>query len=199
MLHLPDYFSTNGGYQNWWREGFCGPEVPTVCLDWKGDDNVTCTGWTAPESDVAFVVALSDADMFSLADGLYVPAQPWRHFFGNVTMGPEGDFPYAHGFEALADFCGLGEATLKIDFTDEMALGECGSFLHVWSDRSGDGVITPDELLEFKDLRIESLGDVRETEKKDKCGNTFPAESFVTCADRPGKCGLWLDVFFEPR
>lgn len=194
VLHLPDYFSSGGGNQSWWKKGFCTPEAPTVCLDWSGDGNVTCTGWTAPESEIAFVVALSDDDMLSLSNGLYVPAQPWRHFFGNVTMGPEGSFPFAHGFEALAAHCGLDpEGTSDID------LAECGSSLHVWGDGNGDGHIDPGELLEFQDLGVESLGDLRTTGKKDACGNTFPAESHATCADHPGKCGTWLDVFFEPR
>ncbi len=193
MLHLPDYSSAGGGNQSWWKEGFCTPEAPTVCLDWFGDGTVTCTGWTEPESEIAFVVALSNDDMLSLSDGLYVPAEPWRHFFGNVTMGPEGNLPFSHGFEALAAHCGLDpKATTEIDFT------ECGSSLYVWSD-NGDGDIDPHELLELGDLGVESLGDLRETGKRDACGNTFPVESHATCSARPGRCGTWLDVFLEPR
>lgn len=194
VLHLPDYFSTGGGGQNWWKEGFCGPEGPTICLDWTGNGDLTCTAWTAPESEVAFVVSLSNDDFLLLAAGLPVRAEPWRHFFGNVTKGPEGDFPFAHGFEALAAHCGQDpEANSEIDLT------ECGLSLYVWVDHSGDGNLHPDELLEFQDLGVESLGNVRKTGKKDKCGNTFPAESHAICFDHPGKCGTWLDVFFESR
>ncbi|MCP3959880.1 MAG: hypothetical protein GY719_18705 [bacterium] len=212
VLHLPDYFSTSEPDRIWWEQGFCGPEVPTVCLDWLGDGNVTCTGWTAPDSEIAFVVALSDDDMLSLADGLHVPVEPWRHFFGNVTMGPDGGFPYAHGFEALADFCGLDpSSTSKIDFSEErtepilwhgktMTLVECGLSLQVWADRSGDGVIAPDEIFGFQDLGIESLSDVAKTDKRDRCGNMFPVESHATCYDLANRaCGTWLDVFFAPR
>jgi len=55
------------------------------------------------------------------------------------------------------------------------------------------------ELIEFQDLGVEGLGDLRQTGKADRCGNTFPAESHATCSDRPGTCGTWLDVFFESR
>lgn len=193
VLHLPDYFSSEqGGGQNWWREGFCGPEEAIVCLDWRGDGNVTCNAWTDAESEVAFVVTLSDDDTLLLASGVSVRAEPWRHFFGNVTKGPEGDFPFAHGFEALAAHCGQ-ETDSEIDLT------ECGSSLYVWADYSGDGNLDPAELLEFEDLGVESLGGVRKTGKKDKCGNTFPAESHAKCSGQPGKCGTWLDVFFESR
>jgi len=109
-------------------------------------------------------------------------------------MGPEGDFPYAHGFAALAAHCGLDpEATSEIDFT------ECGSSLHVWSDLNSDGDIDPVELLELRDLGIQSLGDLRETGKRDACGNTLPYESHATCSGREGRCGTWLDVFFVQR
>jgi len=68
VLHLPDYYSsTEGEGQSWWREGFCGPEGPTICLDWRGDGDVTCTAWTAPGSEVAFVVSLSEGDISHLA------------------------------------------------------------------------------------------------------------------------------------
>jgi hypothetical protein len=194
VLHLPDYFSSSRGNHGWWKRGFCGPGAPTVCLDWRGDGNVTCTAWTEPGSEIAFVVALSDDDVHRLADGFSVRAEPWRHLFGNITKGPEGDFPFLHGFAALAAHCDLApEATWEIDFTD------CGSTLHAWSDHDGDGYLAPDELVEFRDLGIESLGDVRKTGKRDRCGNTFLAESHATCADRPGNCGIWLDVFLAPR
>ena len=195
VLYLPDYFSTErGGGREWWREDLCGPEEPTICLDWSGDGNLTCTAWIAPESEIAFVVTLSDDDTLLLAAGLSVRAEPWRQFFGNVTKGPEGDFPFAHGFEALAAHCGQ-----NLETSSEIDLIECGLSLHVWADRSGDGNLDPDELLEFQDLGVESLGDVRKTGKTDKCGNTLPAESHATCSDHPGTCGTWLDVFFESR
>jgi hypothetical protein len=194
VIHLPDYYLAGGGSKNWWREGFCTPEAPTVCLDWSGSGNFTCTSWLAPESDIAFVVSLSEDDLLLLANGLDVPAEPWRHFFGNVTKGPEGDFPYANGFEALAAHCGLApEATSEIDFA------ECGSSLRVWNDLDGNGDIAPDELLELGDLGIQSLGDVRKTGKRDTCGNILPYEAHATCAGRSGKCGTWLDVFFVQR
>jgi hypothetical protein len=194
VLHLPDYLPIKADGQSWWKEGFCGPEVPTVCLDWRDEGNLTCTGWTAPDTEVAFVVTLNDDDMLLLAAGQSVRAEPWRHFFGNVTKGVGGDFPFAHGFEALAAFCGQNpEDTLSIDLT------ECGERLYAWADRSADGRLDVDELVPFQELGIASLGNVRSTEKQDKCGNTFPAESHATCVDRPGKCGTWLDVFFESR
>ena len=76
-------------------------------------------------------------------------------------------------------------------------LGECGERLYAWVDRSADGRIEAAELVEFSQLGISSLGNVRATDKMDKCGNTFPAESHALCAGR--KCGTWLDVFFESR
>jgi hypothetical protein len=196
VLYLPDYLSPGHGNQSWWKRGFCGPQAPTVCLDWLGDGHFTCTAWTEPGSEIAFLVALSDDDVLLLSDGISVRAEPWRHFFGNVTMGPEGDFPFVHGFAALAEYCGQNpDANSGIDLT------RCGQSLHVWDDRSGDGSIDPDEFLDFQDLGVESLGDVRATDKMDKCGSTFPVESHAICSSHPGngKCGTWLDVFFEPR
>lgn len=192
VLHLPDYFSTGGEPGSWWREGFCGAEGPTICLDWKGDGKVDCTAWTSPGSDVAFVVRLSDGDLSRLAAGAPVRVQPWRHLFGNVTRGTDGDFPFANGFEALAAHCGQS-AGAEIDLT------ACGASLYAWADRSADGEIDAGELVALEDLGIVALGDLRTTGKKDRCGNTFPAESHATCADRPGHCGTWLDVFFESR
>lgn len=194
MLYLPDYLPIEGEGQDWWKEGLCGAEGPTICLDWRGDGNLSCTAWTAPDSEMAFVVALNDDDVLLLATGQSVRAEPWRHFFGNVSKGIAGDFPFAQGFEALAAFCGQDP-----DTTSEIDLTGCGAFLHAWVDRSGDGRLDPDELVEFQELGIASLGGVRSTGKRDKCGNTFPAESHATCVDRTGRCGTWLDVFFEPR
>jgi len=195
VLHLPDYYSSiEGEGQDWWREGFCGPEGPTICLDWRGDGDVACTAWTSPASGVAFVVSLSEGDISHLAVGLPVRAEPWRHFFGNVTKGWDGSFPFANGFEALAAHCGQ-----SADAGSEIDLTECGSSLYVWTDLSADGALDVDELFEFQDLGVETLGDVRKTGKTDRCGNTFPAESHATCSDRPGRCGTWLDVFFESR
>ena len=193
VLHLGDYLGESGA-QNWWREGFCGPDGKTVCLDWRGDGKISCTAWTSPETDVAFVIKLNSVDTSQLAAGVPVRAQPWRHFFGNVTKGPDGEFPFAHGFEALATHCGQSSGD-----NFEINLSECGSSLHAWADRSGDGYIDPEELIEFQTLGIEALGDVRRTGKKDQCGNTFPAESHARCSNRPGRCGTWLDVFFESR
>lgn len=194
VLHLPDYASPGGTAPSWWRDGFCGSEGPTVCLDWRGDGNVSCTAWTAPESDVAFVVRLSDADLVGLAAGSSVRVEPWRHFFGNVTQGPDGDFPFGNGFEALADHCGQsGDADAEIDLT------ACGSSLYAWADRSADGQVDADELVALGDLGIEALGELRKTGKQDRCGNTFPAEAHAFCVDHPGRCGTWLDVFFESR
>lgn len=194
VLYLPDYLPMKGESESWWKNGFCGPEAPTVCLDWRHEGNLTCTAWTVADSDVAFVVTLNADDILLLAAGQSVRAEPWRHLFGNVTKGPAGDFPFAHGFEALAAFCGDDPAaTLRIDLT------QCGASLYAWADHSGDGRLAIDELIPFQELGISSLGDVRSTDKQDKCGNTFPAESHAFCADRPGKCGTWLDVFFESR
>lgn len=195
VLHLADYFSsTDGDGQSWWKDGFCGSQGPTVCLDWRGEGDVTCTAWTSPQSDVAFVVGLSADDVSQLAVGLPVRAEPWRHFFGNVTRGPNGDFPYANGFEALADHCDQ-----DADAETDIDLIGCDAFLHVWVDRSADGFLDPDEFLEFQELDIKALTKVRKTGKKDRCGNTFQAESHATCYSRPGRCGTWLDVFFESR
>ena len=191
VLYLPDYFST-GGSQSWWKHSFCGPEAPTVCLDWRGDGNVTCNSWPEPDGEVAFVVALSEDDLLALSGGFSVRATPWRHFFGNVTMAPDGDFPFEHGFSALAAHCDQEGAA-------DLDLSACEPSLHVWEDRSGDGDIDPDEIRELGDLNIESLGGLRETGKQDSCGNRFPFESHATCSGHPGRCGTWLDVFFEPR
>ncbi len=157
---------------------------------------MTCTAWTEPGSEVAFVVALSNADVVRLAAGRSVTPEPWRHFFGNVTQGPRRGFPYAHGFEALAAYCGLEPGAVeKIDFD------ACGMALDVWSDQEGDGRIDFSEILPFQSLGVESLGGVQRTDKADKCGNTFPAESHATCSGRLGvrKCRTWFDVFFESR
>lgn len=194
VLYLPDYLPIEGHGQSWWREGFCGPKAPTVCLDWRDEGSLTCTEWTIPESEVAFVVTLNDVDMMFLAAGQSVRAEPWRQFFGNVTKGPAGDFPFAHGFEALAAHCGHDPYG-----TDEIDLTECGELLYAWADRSGDGRLDLDELVAFPDLGISSLGVVRSTDKQDKCGNAFPVESHALCTDRPGKCGTWLDVFLGSR
>jgi len=194
VLHLPDYFTLAGGETEWWKQGFCSSTSPKVCLDWKGNGESTCTGWTERETDIAFVVTLDSADLAQLWNGQEVKAQPWRQFFGNVTRGPNGDFPYDHGFEALAVHCGLDpSSTAKIDFAS------CQGTLHAWNDRDANGAIALGELVPFENLGIVSLSDVQRTDKTDKCGNTFPAESQASCVGLPGKCGTWLDVFFEPR
>lgn len=194
VLHLPDYLPADKKDRgNWWKQGFCGDDAPTVCLDWRGDGSISCTAWTAPDSDVAFVVSLSADDLLRLVHGASIATEPWRHFFGNVTQSADGKFPFAHGFQALASHCEQDpQAEAKIDLT------QCGSSLHVWADRNSDGRIAAEEILEFQDLGIEALGTVRQTGKADKCGNTFPAESHATCFDS-GTCGTWLDVFFESR
>lgn len=193
VLHLPDYFPSSGGSQSWWRQGFCSQESPTVCLDWRGNDELTCTSWTAPGSDIAFVISLSHDDMLRLIEGdLPLSAEPYRHFYGNVTKGPLGDFPYAHGFEALAEYCGQ-------DSDGEIDLTGCGSSLYAWADLDADGVIALGELVELQDLGIESLGSSRVTGKQDQCGNTFSPEVHATCAGNPGRCGTWLDIFFAVR
>lgn len=194
VLHLPDYYSsTDGEAGSWWKEKFCGSEGPTICHDWRGDGNVSCTAWTSPGSEVAFVVSLSEGDMSRLAVAEPVRVEPWRHFFGNVTKGPAGDFPFGNGFQALAAYCGQSGDDREIDLT------ECGSSLYAWTDRNADGAVDVAELYELQDLGVEALGDVRRTGKKDRCGNTFPAEAHATCSGRPGRCGTWLDVFFESR
>jgi hypothetical protein len=190
VLYLPDYGSAGGGNQSWWKRGFCGPETPTVCLDWAGDGSSTCTAWLEPGSGIAFVVALSDVDMFQLLDWKPIAAEPSRHFFGNVTMGPEGDHPYANGFEALAARCGQ-------DPNSDLDLTECGASLFAWEDRDSDGLIEVQGLLEFQDLGITALSDPRTTGKKDKCGNAFRVESNAICGQ--GRCGTVLDVYFQPR
>ena len=192
-LYLPDYFTT-GESESWWEDSFCGPDAPTVCLDWKGSGQVSCNTWTKPGSEVAFVVALSADDLLALSSDVSVRVEPWRHLFGNVTMGPGGDFPFEHGFAALAAYC--QSDLLRRSFID---FSECEQALHVWEDRSGDGDIDPGEVLELADLDIDDLGDIQETRKRDSCGNRFPFESHATCAGQPGRCGVWLDVFFEPR
>lgn len=195
VLHLPDYREQGSTGQAWWREGFCTSTSPTVCLDWSNSGELTCTGWPSAESEIAFVVALGESDKFSLAYGLSVPVEPWRHFFGNITMGPRGGFPFAHGFEALAANCGehASESLSEID------LDLCEPSLQAWRDRNADGVIDPRELLDVAELGIEALGDYRETGKRDGCGNVLPYESAATCAGSEGRCGVWLDVFFVPR
>ena len=193
VLYLPDYFTT-GESESWWEDSFCGLEAPTVCLDWKGNGQVSCNTWTKPESEVAFVVTLSAGDLQVISGGLSVRVEPWRHLFGNVTIGPGGGFPFEHGFAALAAYCQTDLLRRSsIDFS------ECEQVLHVWEDRSGDGNIDPHEIFKLADLDIDDLGDIQETRKRDSCGNQFPFESHATCAGKPGRCGVWLDVFFEPR
>lgn len=192
VLYLPDYDSSGGGNQSWWKKGFCGPESPRVCLDWSGDGNTTCTAWLEPGSGIAFLVSLSDDDQLRLLGGESVRAEPWRHFFGNVTEGPQGDHPYQNGFAALGAHCGQDTAA-----SSEIDLTTCGSSLYAWDDLNGDGDIALDELLGFQELGIASLGNPRRTGKKDKCGNTFRFESNAICSE--GRCGKVLDVFFERR
>jgi hypothetical protein len=157
-----------------------------------GDGNIACTAWTEPGSEIAILVAMSAEDSLHLLSGTPLRAEPSRHFFGNVTRGPEGDRPFAHGFEALAAYCGQDSET-----GSEIDLTECGASLYAWNDRNIDGNIDIAELLTLQDLGVESLGDLRKTGKKDTCGNTFPFESHAICSH--GKCGTWLDVFFESR
>jgi|GEM_PF-4194492 hypothetical protein len=189
VVHLPDYTSPTGAAQNWWRD-LCAPEASPVCLDWMGNGNITCTGWTAPDNEaIGFVAALSEADLTSLAAGP-IPVQPSLHLFGNVTRGPLGDFPFPHGFDALASFCGQ-PGTAEIDLT------ACGERLFVWVD-NGDGAIAAHEVQRFDTLGVASLGRVRQVGKQDQCGNRALYESHATCVDRPGRCGTWIDIFFAP-
>ena len=189
VIHLPDYDSSSSASQNWWRN-LCDLDGPTVCLDWMGNGQITCTGWTATDNeDIGFIATLSGEDLTSLASGP-IPVQPSVHLFGNVTRGLTGGFPYQHGFEALAAYCGQAGAS-EIDLTS------CGEQLFVWVD-NGDGAIAADELRQFDALGIESLGDVRQVGKRDRCGNRGLYESHAKCVDQPGRCGTWIDIFFKP-
>jgi hypothetical protein len=186
IVYLPDYNSPGGGPQNWWQN-VCEPDVPPVCLDWWGDGNITCTSWTKPDNeDIGFIAALSEEELASLASGS-LPVEPSLHLFGNITRGPHGDFPFLHGFDALASFCGQSDAS-------EIDLSSCCEQLVVWVD-NGDGAIAADELQQFDELGIESLGQVREVGKQDECGNVDLFESHAKCVDHPGRCGTWIDIF----
>jgi hypothetical protein len=187
VLYLPDYDSSTHESQNWWQN-VCAPSAQTVCLDWWGDGNITCTRWTKPDNkDIGFIAALSEEDWAILELGI-LPAAPSLHLFGNVTRGPAGGFPFQHGFEALASFCGQSDAS-EIDLTS------CSERLVVWVD-NGDGAIAADELQQFDELGIESLGQVREVGKQDECGNLDLFDSHAKCIGHPGRCGTWIDIFF---
>ncbi len=189
VIYLPDYTSTLRSPQSWWRD-LCDADAPPVCLDWRGDGNITCTGWTAPDNeDIGFITALGEEELASLASGP-LTVEPSRHLFGNVTRGLLGDFPYQHGFDALAAYCGQSGVS-------EIDLSSCGERLFVWVD-DGDGAIAAGELRPFGALGIQSLGQVRKVGKGDKCGNRDLFESHAKCLGRPGQCGTWVDIFFAP-
>ena len=88
----------------------------------------------------------------------------------------------------MASFCGQFDAS-------EIDLSSCGEQLVVWVD-NGDGAITADELQQFDELGIESLGQLREVKKQDECGNMDLFESHAQCVGHPGRCGTWIDIFF---
>lgn len=189
LLYLPDYDPSAHKPQNWWQN-VCDPGAPPVCLDWWGNGTVTCTLWTSPDNQaIGFVATLSEEELAGLASNP-LPVEPSLHLFGNITRGPDGDFPHQNGFEALASFCGQAGAS-------EIDLSSCGDRLVVWID-DGDAAIAAHELRQFDELHIQSLGQVRAVGKRDQCGNSDLFESHAKCFDRPGRCGTWIDIFFAP-
>jgi len=111
-----------------------------VLFDMFGSGLRRRMGWTAPDSDVAFIVR--DLNGNGVIDS-------GAELFGNGTKRPDGSrFP--NGFAALAALDANGDG--RIDARDP-AFAE----LQLWVDRNHNGISDPDELMSLTGAGIEVL------------------------------------------
>jgi hypothetical protein len=119
--------------------------------------------------------------------------------FGDDTFGPDGQFA-ANGYAALAKYDGMDAAGLArlapakghIDASDAVF-----SSLRLWSDRNGDGVSQPSELMTLQEAGVASINLDYEAGyfEEDQYGNQTRLRSYAQMAD--GTRRIAFDLYFR--
>jgi len=157
-----------------WR--LSGLDAP-VLFDITNTGRLDTIGWTAADSDIAFL-SLDRNGNGRIDDG--------GELFGNSTLVADGSRA-RNGFEALAGFDENGDGL--IDENDPI-----WSRLLLWTDRSHDGVSQPGELQSIAASSITSIDlDHHWTGRRDASGNAFGFEGHIKEGHRTQ---AFYDVFF---
>ena len=151
-----------------------------VSFNIRDDGVARQIGWTAPNSEVAFLARDRNGNG-SIDTG--------AELFGNATPLASG-VSAANGFAALAEMDGNGDAVLD----QEDAVWPS---LRLWVDRNHDGISSPDELQAVQGSNIRWIGVAFEVvNRRDRWGNTFRFMSRFGVASTGGHGGtrLFYDV-----
>lgn len=151
-----------------------------VSFNIRDDGVARQIGWTAPDSEVAFLVRDRNGDG-SIDTG--------AELFGNATPLASGRRA-ANGFVALAELDGNGDAVLD----QEDAVWPS---LWLWVDRNHNGISSPEELQAVQGSNIRWIGVAFEVvNRRDPWGNTFRFMSRFGMASGSGHGGtrLFYDV-----